>query len=747
MGRILVVDDERSIRITVKAFLEADGHQVATAEDSETALDILKNTLIDVVLTDIILPRISGVDLLRQIRKMFPEVQVVMMTGEPTLETASESLRFGAMDYLQKPVTKNDILKSVRNAAHVRQLNDEKRRLEEENRKYVDRLEQLVSERTCALAESENALRQRAEELTILNRLAREVNAGMTVDTAVRAGLHEITMAVRPDLAIVFLLEENTLKPNWLLPEEATKTWQPDVAHRVGECLCGLAVAEDNPVYSADILTDRRCTLEECKKAGFSSFVALPLKSGTEFLGVLGLASEQPRDFNQSGPFLEALATELSIGLKKNLLYEQLQQHAMELQGSISRIKEGEAERLLLQGQLQQAQKMEAIGTLASGIAHDFNNILGAVLGYAELAALETTDGSSLRKHLEMVMSAAYRAKDLVRQILAFSRQSNEERKPINVAHITKEVLKFMRASLPATIDIRGRIEPVAGNIFADPTQIHQIIMNLCTNAHHAMREHGGVLEVSLASVHVDENQASNHPELKAGPYVRLTVNDTGQGMDEQILARIFDPYFTTKEKGVGTGLGLAVVHGIVTKYGGCVVVESTPGKGSRFDLYFPAIQEAELPALVEKEEMPRGKERILFIDDEQPLIEIGRQMLVRLGYEVVSTSSSIDGLNQFLADPGRFDLVISDMTMPNITGDVLAKKIMEIDPRVPIILCTGFSERISEAQARSLGISALLMKPLGMRSLAKTVRSALDSKRVDESQITTDSKIVASSS
>jgi len=736
MGHILVVDDERSIRITVKAFLEADGHQVATAEDAATALNILQKNPIDAVLTDIILPKISGVDLLRMVRDEFPEIQVIMMTGEPTLETASDSLRLGAMDYLQKPVSKNDILKSVRNAVHVRRLNDEKKRLEEENRKYVDQLEQLVSERTRALEESENALRQRAEELTILNRLAREVNAGLTIDAAVRAGLHEITKSVRPDLAIVFLLDNNSFNPDWYFLDDSTKKWQPEVATRLRNCLREIAIPEDGPLYSADILAVPHGTLEECRNTGFSSLVALPLKSGSEFLGVLCMASEQPRDFSKDGPFLEALATELSIGLKKNLLYEQLQQHALELQSSISRIKEGEAERLLLQSQLQQAQKMEAIGTLASGIAHDFNNILGAVLGYAELAILETAPGSMLKKHLDTVMSAAYRAKELVRQILAFSRQSNEERKPINVAHIIKEVLKFLRASLPSTIDIRGHIETAPGTVFADPTQIHQIIMNLCTNAHHAMRENGGILEVNLRAVHVDEERASSNTELKEGSYVQLTVSDTGHGMDEQIMARIFDPYFTTKEKGVGTGLGLAVVHGIVTKYGGCIEVESTPGKGSKFDLYFPVIQEAELPAPAEKEEMPRGKERILFIDDEPPLVEIGQQMLVRLGYEVVTNSNSIDGLNQFLAEPGKFDLVISDMTMPNLTGDVLAKKIMEIDSRVPIILCTGFSERISEEQARSLGISALLMKPLGMHSLAKTVRSALDSKKSDDRQI-----------
>ncbi|HBD08588.1 MAG TPA: hypothetical protein DCZ69_10020, partial [Syntrophobacteraceae bacterium] len=594
MGNILVVDDERSIRITVKTFLEDDGHFVETAEEAATAVAVLQSKPMDVVLTDIILPRVSGVDLLRQIREIAPHVQVIMMTGEPTLETASESLRLGAMDYLQKPVSKTEILKAVRNALHIKNLSDERARLEAENRNYLNHLERLVEERTYALVQSEAALRNRAEELSVLNRLARKVNESITVDDVVQYGLGEIVSATAPDLAVFFLREEADLLPRGRYPQELNCSWQPNKVHRVGTCLCGLAVTEDKAIYAADIQTDSRCSLEECRRAGFCSFAALPLRSGSEIVGVLGIASKLPRDFKEHASFLEALANEMSIGLKKSLLYEQVRQHAQELQTSLTRIKESEAERLMLQQHLQRSQKLEAIGTLASGIAHDFNNILSAVIGYAELALMDTPNDSKSRNRLALVLAAGERAKDLVKQILAFSRQGEEGLKPIQIGYSVKEVLRFMRASLPSTIEIRQRIDPDLGLVLADDVQIHQVVMNLCTNAHHAMIDKGGVLEVRLTSADLGPEHVTVHPDFKAGTYVKLTVKDTGHGMDRHTMEKIFNPYFTTKEKGVGTGLGLALVHGIVQKHGGVITAESELGKGSCFDVYFPAIQKKE---------------------------------------------------------------------------------------------------------------------------------------------------------
>jgi signal transduction histidine kinase/DNA-binding response OmpR family regulator len=726
MGNVLLVDDERSIRVTLKAFLEEDEHGVDTAEEAEEALSVLQSKPVDVVVTDIILPGISGVDLLRRIRKMSPHVQVIMMTGEPTLETASEALRLGAVDYLQKPVGKYEIVKAVRNALHVKHLSDEKKRLEEENKNYMSHLEKLVEKRTQDLAKSEAALRHRAEELSIINRLARKVNESMTVEESIQCGLLEIVSAVSPDLAVFLLREKEDLLPRGIAPEEAGKIWTPDEAHKVGVCLCGLAVDEDKAIYSADIRSDPRCSLEECRNAGFCSFVALPLRSGEEIIGVLGIASLKPRNFQEHAPFLEALATEMSIGVKKSLLYEQVHQHATKLQSSLTRIREAEAERLVLQEHLQRSQKMEAIGTLASGIAHDFNNILAAVMGYAELAMLEAPQESMARKNIEMVLSAGERAKDLVKQILAFSHQTKEERKPILIEHTVKEVLKFMRASLPTTIEIRQRIDPDLGHVLADSVQIHQVVMNLCTNALFAMKDNGGVLDVQLTSSVVGSDQTVVHPDLKHETYVKLTVKDTGHGMDKATMEKIFDPYFTTKEKGVGTGLGLAVLHGIVQKHGGIIEANSEPGKGSVFHIYFPTVKEGNDLETGIYEEAVGGNERILLVDDEHVLVELGKQVLERLGYSVETRTSSLESLALFQAQPDRYDLVITDMTMPNMTGEKLAEELLRIRPDIPIVLCTGYSEPSLEEKARKIGVKALVMKPILSVEMAKAVRKAL---------------------
>jgi signal transduction histidine kinase/DNA-binding response OmpR family regulator len=727
MSYILVVDDEPSIRITIKAFLEAEGHSVQIAGEAESAITILQSNPTDIVLTDIILPKVSGVDLLRRIRDISPQTQVIMMTGEPTLETASESLRLGAVDYLQKPVSKNEILKVVRNTLRVKHLRDDKLRLEAENRTYLNHLEQLVEKRTHALAASESALRHRAEELATLNRLARKVNESVTVDDAIRCGLLEIVDSLKPDLVVFFLRTGEELVLKGMAPEGLEGVWQPLEVHRVGTCLCGLAIKEGKIIYSSDIGSDSRCTLTECKKAGFHSFAALPLRSGSEIIGVLGIAYLNKKDFHERAFFIEAIANEMAIGLKKSLLYEQVQQHVMELKASLSRIQEAEVERRTLEQHLQRSQKMEAIGTLSGGIAHDFNNILGGIIGYTELVLLDTPDDSKSRRNLQMVLTAADRAKALISQILAFSRQSEEERKPIKLSHTVKEVLSFMRASFPATIEIRNHIDSSIGNILADPVQIHQVFMNLCTNAHHAMREKGGILEVKLTSVELGPGCGGIHPDLRPSPYVKATVKDTGHGMDKATLLKIFDPYFTTKEKGVGTGLGLAVAQGIVQKHGGAITVESEPGKGTVFDLYFPLVPDEEVSKARIPEQIPHGHEVILLIDDEQFLVDIGSQMLQRLGYQVESRTSSMDALALFRAQPSHYDLVITDMTMPNMTGDKLAAELIQIRPDIPIVLCTGYSEMMLEEKARAIGIRALVMKPILMEKLAWAIRGALD--------------------
>jgi len=394
----------------------------------------------------------------------------------------------------------------------------------------------------------------------------------------------------------------------------------------------------------------------------------------------------------------------------------------------ITERKEAEEENKKLETRLQQAQKMEAIGTLAGGIAHDFNNILTAVLGYTELAAEDSEDGTLLHTNLQEVISAGNRAKDLVKQILAFSRRADQELQPVQVELIVKEAVKLIRASLPSTIEIDQNIASKSATL-ADPTQIHQVLMNLCTNAHHAMSDSGGVLTVSLRDVTIDDGFESRKLDLSTGGYLCLQVKDTGHGMPEEVRARIFDPFFTTKEREKGTGMGLSVVHGIVKSHGGAITVHSKPGKGTSFAVYFPIIRSEVKTAAKTGTPLPTGDERILFVDDEKTLVDLGQQMLQRLGYKVVCRTSSIEALELFIKRSNRFDLVITDMTMPNLTGDKLTRQLMRIRPDIPVILCTGFSEQISEESAKELGIREFILKPLVMDTLARTVRSVLDNR------------------
>ena len=380
-----------------------------------------------------------------------------------------------------------------------------------------------------------------------------------------------------------------------------------------------------------------------------------------------------------------------------------------------------------LEDQLNQTNKMEAIGTLAGGIAHDFNNILGIIMVLSDLSLLETPQGSSLHRHMKEILSAGMRAKNLVQQILTFSRQVDQVCIPMSIIPIVNEVLEFLRSSLPSTIEIRHNIEKDPGLIEGDPTQMHQVVMNLCTNAEHAMRNKGGVLDLELGRVHIDDTMAAMHLNLHPGPYVRLEVKDTGYGIEPATMERVFDPYFTTKSVGEGSGLGLTVVQGIVHKHGGTIAVESETGKGTVFEVFFPVI-EGEKKVIEEQSEAPlsTGTERILLIDDEEALAEAGKEALEHLGYKVTIRTNSTEALELFKAKPEYFDLVITDMSMPNMTGEQLSQEFMKIRPELPIILCTGFSHTISEKKAYEIGIKAFLMKPLVRKDLSETIRQVL---------------------
>ena len=387
-------------------------------------------------------------------------------------------------------------------------------------------------------------------------------------------------------------------------------------------------------------------------------------------------------------------------------------------------------DRKRLESQLFQSRKMESIGTMAGGIAHDFNNILHAMLGNAEMALRETDEGHPSRYYLQGIETACHRASKIVKHLLNFSRKAEQEFKPIDAIAIIKDSLLLLRSTIPSTIDIHQRLPDTEISIIADPVLINQLLINICSNASQAMEETGGVLEIKVENVVLTEKETHIYQNLKPGIYLRITISDTGPGIAPEIIDRIFDPYFTTKPAGKGSGMGLAVAHGIVQNHNGAITVDSQLGKGALFSIFFKVVSEKPVIDENETDETPLGNEKILFIDDEEAIVNIVEKMLQRLGYTVKATMNPLEALALFRSDPARFDLVITDMTMPKMSGVELYKELIKIRSDIPVIICTGYSSLIDEEEASALGISACVHKPVGLRELAQTIRNVLDAKK-----------------
>ncbi len=400
----------------------------------------------------------------------------------------------------------------------------------------------------------------------------------------------------------------------------------------------------------------------------------------------------------------------------------------------ITNRKKAEKEKTELELQLSQKQKMEAMGTLAGGIAHDFNNILAAVQGYVELSLDDLPEDNPVCDNLQQILACSNRAKKLVKQILTFSRKNEQEQEKelIRISSIIKEVLGMLRSSLPTTIKICRKIHAENSMVLADPTQIHQVLVNLCTNASHAMGETGGTLEVGLENVDFETETRISNELLKKGSYVKLSVSDTGCGMEKEVMERIFEPFFTTKKVNEGTGLGLPVVHGIIASHGGAITVNSTLGQGTTFEIFIPRIDNDQIQEQQSSEpENKKDKEVILLVDDEEMMVDVTGRILERLGYAVIAKTNSIDALEMFQEKPDEFDLIITDQVMPNMTGTQLAQNILSIRPDIPIILCTGFPENISSEEIKSIGIKELVFKPLSKEEIAAIVRTVLDNNKI----------------
>jgi len=653
---VLCIDDEEDFRYNICDFLEDSGYTVFNAENGNAGLELFRRHRPDIILLDLQMPDIGGLEVLSAVTRTSAETAVIVISGKGGMQDVIEALRLGAWNYLTKPIRDLAFLE------HAVAQSLEKLRLMRENIAYKENLEKTVSERTKQLQDEiaersriERALRESEEQY----RTAIEhSNDGVAVTRSL------CIKYVNQQFVNIFGYE----KPEDILEESILKAVHPDDRKRV-----------------LDLESLRQ------KRDG--------APARYEFKGIRS---------DDKIVYIEASVAEtLWRGDRVSLVYLR-----------------DVTERRHLEAQLQQAQKMEAIGIMAGGIAHDFNNILFPIFGYTEMAMENIADHTKVKRYLEQILIGARRARDLVRQILTFGRQDNQERKAIQIQPVIKESLKLLRALLPATIELHYAIES-GSYITANPAQIHQIIMNLCTNAYHAMEKKGGILEVTLEDTQILPSEPLPSPDMAPGMYVKLTVSDTGIGMERSVMERIFDPYFTTKEPGKGTGLGLSIVHGIVKSYEGHISVYSEKERGTVFHIWLPCTEMVQELEEFFVEPVSADGEHILLIDDEIRIVQMLQQMLESSGYKVTGLTNGEEALNIFRKNPKEFDLVITDMTMPKITGEDLTRELLRIRHDIPIIMCTGFN--ISEESAKSFGVMELIAKPLLKEEVERVVRKVLD--------------------
>ncbi|NOY80811.1 MAG: PAS domain S-box protein [Kiritimatiellaeota bacterium] len=752
--RILMVEDVAADVELIRRELKKLDHPIALKVVMEE--DELRRELAafrpSLVLSDFMLPRFDGLRALRIVQEFDPDLPFIIVTGSLNELTAVECMKAGAWDY----VIKEKLAKLV--PAVEGALN--RRKLVLENRRTIQ-----------ALKESEKRFRTFTEHAPLAivvyvdgkvdyaNAKAAEIVGVDAAELIGRSMLdfihpdHHAQVKRRYARALnnekLETVEEQLLLPGNRVIDVEVNAMPIEIAGKRGV----MAILND--------ITRRKQAEAEVRKLSQAveqspiSVVITDALADIEYVNatfskITGYAPEEVIGRNprilQSGQTppetYEELWSTVTVGKvwsgefinkKKDgaIFWEKAVVSPMfGANGQISHylgMKEDVTELHRLEERIRQAQKMEALGNLAGGIAHDLNNILTPIVGYTDMSRDMVPPNSELHDQLNQVILASKRAKELIQQLLSFSRQSAKERKPVDLTTIAREVLKLLRAGVPSTIRIVSKIEPVKERVLADPTEIHQALLNLGTNAAHAMPD-GGKLTVGLHTETIDEDAAEKHPDLSPGIYLRLWVEDTGTGIPAEIRDRIFEPYFTTKPKGRGTGFGLAQVHAVVTDCGGAITVYSEPDRGAVFNLYFPTVgRDRSEDTTVVREKPKPGNEKILFVDDESAIARLAVRMLGAFGYRVTSRTDPASALELVRNDPDAFDLVVTDMTMPGMTGDRLAQAILEIRPDMPIVLCTGFSEKIDAEIARKLGIGRFLFKPLTADDLARTVRELLD--------------------
>ncbi len=685
MTRILIVDDKEENLYYLRSLLAGHGCDVDTARHGAEALVKARQTTPDVVISDLLMPVMDGYTLLRLWKadaklKHIPFIVYTATYTEPEDERLALSL--GADAFILKPAEPEDFLARIRqvpinsgsppNPPNV-PMGDEKELL----KVYSETLIRKLEEKTLQLEETNRALqediaeRKKAEEELRWKTAFLEAQVDSSMD-----GILVVDSEGKK------ILQNQRMNALWKIP--------PNIAENKDDALQ-------------------------------VEFVIKRTKDPVRFAAKIAHLNSHPDEVSRD-------IIELIDGTILDRYSSPVRDKAGKYYGRIWVFRDITEQRKV-EEQLRQKQKMEAIGTLAGGIAHDFNNILSAILGYAELARLRMTGNSlTVEKYLDAVLEGGARAVALVQQILAFSRQEERQRLPIEIRQAVAEPLNLLRASIPSTIEFDVSLATDLPAVLADATQVHQIVMNLCTNAAHAMRGRPGRLGVRLENFTVDALLASASPGLQPGSYVRLSISDTGHGMDAATKARIFEPFFTTKAPGEGTGLGLSVVHGIMQSYGGAITVYSQPGEGTVFHLYFPvAAEQTAVAQVVVPAKTPTGHgEHILFVDDELPLASLGQKMLEELGYTAEKTTSVGEALGLMRANPAAFDLIITDLTMPGMLGTDFTRELLHLRPDLPVILITGHSASLTDESVHELGIRELLVKPLTLQTLGAAVHRVL---------------------
>jgi PAS domain S-box-containing protein len=780
-NRILVVDDLLKNIQVVGKILRDQGFLVSVAQSGKDALTIVKKNLPDLILLDIMMPEMDGFETCKHLKsdEHSKNIPVIFLSALSETKDKVKGFKIGAVDYVTKPIETEELLSRIDLHLTVKSLKENLEKQVQIQTQELVTINEALSKRE---EEYRSVMKAVPDPIIVFDLQGRAVYLnpaftrvfGWTMEEMVDRGFHFVVEGEKDKTRKAI---DTIFRDGYLSGFESRRySKNGDI---LDVSMSGAAHKDDNGdvigiVVNLRDITEWKKTQEIIVQS--EKRYRLLADNATDNIWILQLSSLK---FSYSSPSVERIMgyssdKMLSLELKEFITEESLKDvysmislelerdntndfdpnrhNVIELEmikkdgskiwtevtASFLRDSEGKPDRVLgitrditeriqLERQLQQSQKMEAIGTLAGGIAHDFNNILSSVFGFAELVKMKLKGDEKIKKNVDQILAAGIRARDLVRHILTFSRQTDVKKSLIKIDPLIKESLNFIRATVPKNIEIRQRFELSEKKVLADSSQIQQIAMNLFTNAAQSMKKDGGVLDVIMERVKIKSGEGNQRVDLKPGRYLQLTVKDSGCGIKKKDMVRIFEPFFTTKPRGEGTGLGLSTVYGIINNMGGVITLDSEQEVGTTFKVFFPehhgeSDNENNLPSSL----LTKGKGRILLVDDEEPIVNWCRQFLIALGYEVVGMTSSKEALNLFKEDPDGFDLVLTDRAMPEINGLELSKKLIAIRSDIPIVLCTGFNEELTPEKLKKSGILSLIMKPMVATEFAESINNAL---------------------